>query len=84
MTEKTIFRFEQKMSKEEIAQHLDEISRKLKNGKPITFQSDKSVELSPSERPEFEIKVEEEGDETSLELEIEWHKGEKNSDLEIS
>jgi len=85
MTEKTLFKFEKKMTKSEIAEHLDQISEKLKSGEPITFNSDKSIELNPSETSEFEIKVEEEGSETSLELEIEWDQNKSDSsDLNIS
>jgi len=85
MTEKTLFKFEEKMTKSEIAEHLDQISEKLKSREPITFNSDKSIELNPSETSEFEIKVEEEGSETSLELEIEWDKNKSDSsDLNIS
>jgi len=85
MTEKTLFKFEKKMTKSEIAEHLDQISEKLKSGEPITFNSDKSIELNPSETSEFEIKVEEEGSETSLELEIEWDRNKSDSsDLNIS
>jgi len=85
MTEKTLFKFEKKMTKSEIAEHLDQISEKLKSGEPITFNSHKSIELNPSETSEFEIKVEEEGSETSLELEIEWDQNKSDSsDLNIS
>jgi amphi-Trp domain-containing protein len=84
MVEKTLFKFEDKISKNEIAKHLDRISEKLKSGEPITFQSNENIELQPSDRPEFEVKVEEEGNELSLEVEIEWDKGETNSSLEIS
>jgi len=85
MTEKTLFKFEEKMTKSEIAEHLDQISEKLKSREPITFNSDKSIELNPSETSEFERKVAEEGSETSLELEIEWDKNKSDSsDLNIS
>jgi len=85
MTEKVLFKFEEKMSKTEIAEHLDRLSDKLKKNQPISFESEESIKLNPSENPEFEIKVEEEGDETSLELEIEWSKsGSESSRLEIS
>ena len=69
--EKTLFKFEKRMSRRDIAEHLDQISEKLKNGETISFDSGKEVELNPSVNPEFEIKVEEEGSgEKSLELEI--------------
>lgn len=76
MTEEVLFKFEKEMSKNEIAEHLDRISEKLKSGEPVKFSSDTEIELEPGENPEFEIKVEREGDETSLELEIEWSDGE--------
>ena len=74
MVEKTLFKFEEKMGKKDIAEQLDKISEKLKSGEPIKFDSQKSVELNPAETSQFEIKVEEEGQELSLELEIEWNK----------
>jgi len=85
MTEKVLFKFEEKMSKSDIAKHLDRISNKLKNNEPIKFESNDSIELNPSDNSEFEIKVEEEGSETSLELEIEWDNTDsKDSGLDIS
>ena len=85
--EKTLFKFEKKLSRKDIAEHLDQISEKLRKGEPITFNSGEEVELNPSERPEFEIKVEEEsGGEKSLELEIEWNDQDEENDsrLEIN
>ncbi|MEF8880249.1 MAG: amphi-Trp domain-containing protein [Candidatus Nanohaloarchaea archaeon] len=84
MGEETLFKFEKKMNKIEISEHIDKISEKLKADEPITFESDKSVKLTPSAQPEFEIKVEEESDgDISLEMEIEWNKKDESTDLEI-
>jgi amphi-Trp domain-containing protein len=83
MSEETLFRFEERMSREEIAEKLQTISENLRSGEPIVFESDGSVELRPSAQSEFEIEVEEEGrGEKSLELEIEWKEGD-DSELEI-
>ena len=84
MVEKTLFKFEDEISKTEIAEHLDRVSEKLKSGERIKFKSNEDIELNPSENPEFEVKVEEEGNELSLEIEIEWDKDETSSNLEIS
>jgi amphi-Trp domain-containing protein len=83
MTEEVLFKFEQKMSKTEIAEHLDRISEKLKSGEAVKLSSDTEIELNPSQQPDFEIKVEREGDEISLELELEWNEGEEKSSLEV-
>jgi len=85
MTEKTLFKFEERKSKKQIAEHLDQISSKLKSGEPITFESDKSIELNPTENTEFEIKVEEESEgDISLEIELEWNKNNEKNNSELN
>lgn len=87
MTEETLFKSEQKMSKTEIAEYLRKIADKLESDQEINLNSGtQSVNIAPGSNPELEVKVEKEssgsGNETSLELEIEWKDGESGS-LEI-
>ena len=84
--EKVLFEVEEKMSNQEIAEYLKNIAEKLEKGQEIKLESgDQSVQLDTDRPAEFEIKVEEENGEESLELEIEWKKGsQKSDDLSIS
>lgn len=88
MTEKTLFKTEQKMNSSEISKYLRMIADKMEKNEPISLKSgDQLVELHPEGEKEFEVKVEREtstsGDETSLELEIEWKDGAEDGELEI-
>ena len=84
MTEEVLFKLEQKMSNSEIAENLREIAEKIENGDEISLKSgSQSVDLKTDRPAEFEIKVERENDEESLELEIEWEEG-ANEGFEIS
>lgn len=84
--EKVLLKDEQKISKEEIAEKLVKISQGVKRGDLTLNSGQEQVIMEFSDTPEFEIKVEEEGDEVSLELEIEWDKNEegKSGGVEIS
>ena len=83
--EKVLLKDEQKISKEEIAEKLVKISQGVKRGDLTLNSGEEQVSMEFSDTPEFEIKVEEEGSEMSLELEIEWDKNkERESGVEIS
>ncbi len=84
--EKVLFEVEEKMSNHDIAEYLRNIAEKLENNESIKLESgDQSVQLDTDRPAEFEIKVEEENGEESLELEIEWNKdSQKSDDLSIS
>ena len=84
MAEKELFYSEQKLSRTEIAEQLRKIAEGLDNGEVNLKSGSNSINVKPSERPELEVKVEEESDgEISLEVEIEWKEGEESSGLEI-
>lgn len=73
MTEEVLFKTEQKLSNQEIANHLKSIAKKIEKRRPITLESgEQKVSLDTDRTAEFEVKVEREHDEESLELEIEW------------
>jgi len=84
--EKVLLKDEQKISKEEIAEKLVKISQGVKRGDLTLNSGEEQVAMEFSDTPEFEIKVEEEGSEMSLELEIEWDKNKKGKSggVEIS
>lgn len=84
--EKVLLKDEQKISKEEIAEKLVKISQGVKRGDLTLNSGEEQVAMEFSDAPEFEIKVEEEGSEMSLELEIEWDKNKKGKSggVEIS
>jgi amphi-Trp domain-containing protein len=87
MTEETLFKSEQKMSKSEIAEYIRKIADKLDSDQEISLKSgSQSINIKPGSNPELEVKIEREssrsGGETSLELEIEWNDGSSDS-LEI-
>jgi len=71
--ERVLFEMEKKMDGTEIAEYLRKIADKMENGESIRLESgDQTVELVTDRPAEFEVKVEEEDSEESLELEIEW------------
>jgi len=75
MSEEVLFEVEKKMSNSEIAKNLRDIAEKIESNEEINLESgNQSVNLRTDRPAEFEIKVEQEGDEESLELEIEWKK----------
>ena len=83
MSEETVFKMEKHMDNASIADQLHKIADKLANDEKITLTSgNNSVELETDRDAVFEIKVERETDEESLELEIEWKKGSENLSIE--
>jgi amphi-Trp domain-containing protein len=80
--EETLFKFEKKLSKPEIADYLRKVAEKVEKGERLKLEGGgESVELETDREAEFEVKVEREDGEESLELEIEW-KG-KASELNV-
>jgi amphi-Trp domain-containing protein len=80
--EETVFEVEKKMSNAEISDYLKNVAEKVEKSRTIKLESDgQKVELDTDRNTEFEIKVEREEGEESLELEIEWK--EKAPDLSI-
>lgn len=87
MEEKVLFKNESSKSRAEIADYLEKVVEKLRGTGEISLSSgNEDVSFQVSENAEFEVKVEEEGDEQSVEFEIEWQKGDQGGkkDIEIS
>ncbi len=85
MVEKVLFEIEKEMNGAEIAGKLRAIAEKIESGEPITLESESQKAELETDRPaEFEIKVEEENGEESLELEIEWKRNRQESNEGLS
>lgn len=79
--ERVLFEMESKMNGAEIAEYLRKIADKVERGESIKLGSDnQAVELDTDRPAEFEVKVEEEDGEESLELEIEWNNNSESSE----
>ena len=79
--ERVLFEMEKKMSGTEIAEYLRKIADKVESGESIRLESgDQNVELDTDRPAEFEVKVEDENGEESLELEIEWKSDRKKDE----
>ena len=80
-----LLRTESMMGRDEAAEKLHELADKIGDGKVELKAGEDSIELTPSERVEFEIEVEEETDgDISIEVEVEWAKDSQNEGLEIN
>ena len=83
MPEETLFKMEKAMDNASIAKQLRKIADKLESNHKITLKSGSdSVELDTDRDAVFDIQVERENGEESLELEIEWKKGKKDFEIE--
>ncbi|ADD03857.1 uncharacterized protein Nmag_0265 [Natrialba magadii ATCC 43099] len=87
MPEDVLFKFEQELSRDEIAAYLRAAADNLEQGDDITLSAGSdSVTMSPPANPTFEIKAEHEySDESdpgefSIEFELEWKKGADTDD----
>jgi amphi-Trp domain-containing protein len=73
------------MSREEAAQRIRDLADKIGDGKVKLKSGDDSIELTPSERAEFELEVDEETDgDISIEMEIEWAEERQGEELELN
>ncbi|MBF4502038.1 amphi-Trp domain-containing protein [Savagea sp. SN6] len=76
--------FERKMSLTEAATFLETIAAKLKEeGQMNLVLGEQEVELTPTERVEFEIKVERRGTKYEFEIELEWDESRPAQHLKI-
>lgn len=76
--------FERKMSLTEAATFLETIATKLKEeGQMNLVLGEQQVELTPTERVEFEIKVERRGTKYEFEIELEWDESRPAQHLKI-
>ncbi|CAK8711460.1 MAG: amphi-Trp domain-containing protein [Candidatus Electrothrix sp. AW2] len=74
--ETVLFKTEEKMTRQEAAELLRNVAKKLETGKVILQQGTKEVKIKIPERVELEVKAEKEvgkrRTKKKLELEIEW------------
>ena len=87
MPEEVLFKFEQSMTRAEIADYLHSVADKLEAGDDLTLEAgSESVTMAPPGRPTFEIKAERETSssggpaELSVEFELEWDEGQEGAD----
>ncbi|MEF8831579.1 MAG: amphi-Trp domain-containing protein [Halobacteriales archaeon] len=88
MTEEVLFEVERKMAREDVAEYLRTVADNLDAGEDVALAAGgDSVTLSPPATPTFEVKAEREGEELSVEFELEWREGADgeagDGDLEI-
>lgn len=77
--------YEEKMSVLQAAEFLESIAKKLREDGTFTLtHGGQAHEVTPASVVELEIKLEQKGDETKLELELEWRESDKSKDTGIS
>ena len=73
MAEEVLFETESRQTGADVAAYLRTVAEKLELGERIQLSAgEDSVTVDPPADVEFEVKVEREGTEKSLELELEW------------
>lgn len=73
MAEEVLFESESRQQRADVANYLQTVAGNLELGESIELQAgDESITVDPPADVEFEVKVEREGTEKSLELELEW------------
>lgn len=85
--EEILFKTEQVQDRDEVAAYLQRIVDKLKSGETIALKGGgQEITLDIPDGLEFEVKVEEEAGERSLEFELEWDDSDTGTEdrLEIS
>ncbi|WP_117369013.1 amphi-Trp domain-containing protein [Natrarchaeobaculum sulfurireducens] len=87
MPEEVLFKFERRMSTDDIAAYLRTVADNLESGESISLEAGgESVTMDPPARPTFEIKAERETSsssgpaELSIEFELEWDEGEESGE----
>lgn len=75
--------FEQYLARDDVATHLEAFVEGLQDGGEITVtMGDSTVEITPPEHLEFEVEIEEEEDEQSVEFELEWKQPDEELTIE--
>jgi len=78
---KTIFESEQKVSRQELSDHLKNIANKIENSESITLSNGSEHTFKVADSPELELKLEEGRKSKELEIEIEWSKDSDNLEI---
>lgn len=91
MPEEVLFKSERTENRADVAATLRTVADKLEAGEELTFTAgDQSVNVSPPDRPTFEVKIERETSkrggpgELSVEFELEWDEGSEGGDGSLS
>ncbi|WP_254768204.1 amphi-Trp domain-containing protein [Salinilacihabitans rarus] len=85
-TDDTELEFERDLSREEIADRLETFATNLRGSDPLEFElGDETATIDPPETVGFELELEDEpgdeGVERSLEIELEWLRGDDEEPL---
>lgn len=76
MPEEVLFVHETRSTRADVADYLRTVADSLDAGNDLTLSDGgESVTVSPPDSVEFEVKVEREGSEKSVEFELEWGEG---------
>jgi len=87
--EKTILKSEERKTRSEVVEFLQEIALKIDKGTVKLVQGEESVELSIPDNLTLEIKVEEKikqgsPEKMQLEIELEWYVGKKKETIQLA
>ncbi len=78
---KILLDYEEKMSLDYAAAYLAQIAQKLKEDGSITIQQgDQEVTITPTDRVELELSLEQRGGKFEFEIELEWNENDASYD----
>jgi len=72
MSEETIHETETRRSRRGLASYFRRVANALSRGDPVPADEQQTVTVDPPAETEFEVSVERDGDDVSLELQLEW------------
>jgi len=84
MTEETLHESEEKRSRRGISTFFRRLSRRLGRGEKVPVNDEQTVAVEVPEEAEFEVEVEREDGEISLEIEMDWPEEEGGVDTDAS
>jgi amphi-Trp domain-containing protein len=82
MPEETIHESEEPRTRRGIASYLRRLAGRLGRGKSVPVDEEQTVTVSPPAEPEFEVGLEREDGEVTLELEMAWEEEEEDESIE--
>ncbi|MFC4245764.1 amphi-Trp domain-containing protein [Natribaculum luteum] len=88
MSEEDEFEYERDLTRDQIADHLEDFAKSLRGTDELEFEvGPETVVVNPPETVEFELEIEDEPDEggveRSIEFELEWMRTEDEEPLQI-
>jgi amphi-Trp domain-containing protein len=80
MSEETVHESERRTTRQALSSYFRRLSNRLRRGEPVPADEEQTLTVHPPEMPEFEVEVEREEGDVSLEIEMEWD--EEDGDIE--